>query len=156
MLTKLQPETINDLDYPSITVASTPDKLLNNIKLEFSYPVYFTEDIFNPVNLQLVNVFSAHATEKSPVCVFLDQGIVDKNSDLLSQIDNYFNSYRSRLKQLGTPMLIPGVKSVKQIRKFWKLSIASFTMKSRSTCICPGYRRWRCIGCRWLCCGYHS
>ncbi|MDT8363291.1 MAG: 3-dehydroquinate synthase [Nitrosomonas sp.] len=108
MLTKLQPETINDFDYPSITASSAPDKLLNNIKLELSYPVYFTKNIFNTVNLQLVNAFSVNVTDKSLVCIFLDQGVADENPDLLSQIDNYFNSYRSRLRQLGAPMLIPG------------------------------------------------
>lgn len=82
------------------------DCLQNNIKTEVSYPVYFTKDAFNPDNLQLADVLSSDLTEKNPVCIFLDQGLVDKNANLLKQIGNYFAVHR--LKQRGLPILIPG------------------------------------------------
>jgi len=83
-----------------------PNGLYNSIKLEFIYPVYFARDIFNPDNLLLADTFSTISSGKTPICIFLDQGLTDTNQNLINQINKYFITHH--LKQCGFPMLIPG------------------------------------------------
>lgn len=81
----------------------------NTISLEFSYTVYFHEDVFHPENSSLTDIVSElDHKKKNNICVFIDQGVIDHHSDLIEKIHQYFENYRTQLRLLAHPFLVPG------------------------------------------------
>tara|TARA_R110002073_G_scaffold259484_2_gene422574 strand:- start:7208 stop:8389 length:1182 start_codon:yes stop_codon:yes gene_type:complete len=86
----------------------------NSIRLQFTYGVYFSYDVFNLENLDLVNIVSKIEPESiSAMSVFVDQGVLDSNRGLLDKIFLYFQTYRTRLRLLGEPLALPGGEGCK-------------------------------------------
>lgn len=86
------------------------DVIQNNIKLEFSYDVYFSRDVFSLQNFDLVNLISKIDAKKiNTVSVFIDRGVIEGgHRNLVDKVLRYLKAHYSKMKLLGSPLLVPG------------------------------------------------
>lgn len=88
---------------------SEAESIQNCIHLQFTYEVYFSKDVFNSKNLDFVNVISkTNADNKSTVIIFIDQGLLNCQHELLNNIHQYFHTHHEKLTLAGNPVPIPG------------------------------------------------
>lgn len=81
----------------------------NNIQLQFTYGVYFSKDVFDLGNLDLVNIVSKiDPGNKSAMSIFVDQGVLDSHHGLKDKICRYFQTYHTKLRLLDEPLPLPG------------------------------------------------
>ena len=86
----------------------------NNIHLQFTYDVYFSKDVFNSENIDLVNIISKNSSDnKSTIIIFIDQGLLDCHHKLLNNIRYYFHAHQEKLTLADTPIPIPGGETCK-------------------------------------------
>ena len=69
-----------------------------NIRLEYSHKVYFTKDSFSPKNDTLAEILQPHREgRRTKAVVFVDEGIMDGNPNLVERVTSYFRSRDDRL-----------------------------------------------------------
>ncbi len=80
----------------------------NDVQHNLSYSVYFSRDIFDPKNIELIKILSdISSQDKNKAIVFIDQGLLDQQHDLTGKIRHYFHTHHECLILLGT-YSIPG------------------------------------------------
>jgi 3-dehydroquinate synthase len=84
-----------------------------SFSVPFSYPVYFTRDVFNPKHPLLASVFGPHEGGRPHrVIVCLDAGVVRANPKLPARIMAYFGKHAA-LDLLAPPEIIIGGEQAK-------------------------------------------
>jgi hypothetical protein len=80
-----------------------------NIRLEYSHKVYFTKDSFSPKNDTLAEILQPHREgRRTKAVVFVDEGIMDGNPNLVERVTSYFRSRDDRLDLVCPPEFIRG------------------------------------------------
>lgn len=79
--------------------------------VNFQYRVCFTRNLFDPKNSLLAD----HLKAENPAKIFivLDQGVSEAHPDLVSQIQQYFNTYKKDVYLSAAPMVVPGGEASK-------------------------------------------
>ena len=97
-----------------------------NIRLEYSHKVYFTKDSFSPKNDTLAEILQPHREgRRTKAVVFVDEGIMDGNPNLVERVTSYFRSRDDRLDLVCPPEFIRGGEPAKNdwalVEKIWEL-----------------------------------
>ena len=97
-----------------------------NIRQECSHKVYFTKDSFSTKNDTLAEILQPHREGiKTKALVFVDEGIIDGNPNLLEHIASYFRSRDDRINLVCSPHFIQGGEPAKNdwslVEKIWEL-----------------------------------
>nr|WP_299240802.1 3-dehydroquinate synthase [uncultured Halomonas sp.] len=80
----------------------------------FEYPVAFTHGLFRQQNPLLVEMLSLHKEEKQHRClIYIDDGVVTAQPDLVERIQDYFAAHASRMKLVEAPQVVPGGEQIK-------------------------------------------
>ncbi len=84
-----------------------------SFSVKYSYPVHFTEGVFDIENEILKAIIAASGNESSKAIFFIDDGVSRNHPRLVSQILKYADKYKSVIKTNGEPLIIPGGESCK-------------------------------------------
>ncbi|MAL85572.1 MAG: 3-dehydroquinate synthase [Opitutae bacterium] len=85
-----------------------------NIRLDFSHTVYFTNDAFTHKNDTLAEILQPKRPgRKTKAMVYVDEGIIDGNPNLLERIKSYFRSRDDQLDLVCEPEFILGGEPAK-------------------------------------------
>src|SRR4051812_10359286 len=85
-----------------------------SFSINYSYPVYFTRDLFDPANPCLGNALSAVESGKPHrFAMFVDEGVTIAAPNLLARITRYVAAHASTMALAGDIVLVPGGESVK-------------------------------------------
>ena len=77
--------------------------------VNFEYPVYYSQGVFEPENRALVDTVTRLELNKlHRVIVFVDEGVAASWPDLQKMIAAYFKSYSASLELIDVPYLVPG------------------------------------------------
>lgn len=89
-------------------------RLQQEFKVQFTYDVLFTRNLFAVDNPVLLDVLG-QLTHRPPARVWLviDQGVVDRHPNLPAQIDTYFSARPAVAEQIAPPKIIAGGESAK-------------------------------------------
>lgn len=94
--------------------ASWIDTHRQSFSINYTYPVYFTRDLFDPANPCLANAVSAIEPQKCQRCaVFVDEGVTIAAPHLLTGIARYAASHASSVALAGDIVVVPGGEAVK-------------------------------------------
>lgn len=95
-------------------LAKVRSVLWNAFEVRFDFPVIFTDAMFAPANLALVEAVSRREADKVHKClVFVDGGVLEGQPDLLAGIAAYFAAHADRLDLVAAPEVIMGGEAVK-------------------------------------------
>ena len=88
--------------------------------------VYFTKDSFSTKNDTLAEILQPNREGiKTKALVFVDEGIIDGNPNLIEHISSYFRSREDRLNLVCSPEFIRGGEPAKNdwslVEKIWEL-----------------------------------
>jgi 3-dehydroquinate synthase len=88
--------------------------LHQEIRVNFRYGVYFTEDVFAPHNPLLAEIVAGGGEElPRKILVVVDSGLHEHHPHLLEEIAGYLGHYPDRLRLACPPVLVPGGERVK-------------------------------------------
>jgi 3-dehydroquinate synthase len=88
--------------------------LHQDIRVNYRYGVYFTEDVFAPHNPLLAEIIAGGGEEPAKkILVVVDRGFHQHHPHLLADIDGYLGHYSDHLSLAGPPLLVPGGEQVK-------------------------------------------
>ncbi len=95
-----------------------------NIRLDCSHTVYFTKDSFSSKNDTLADILQPKREGKrTKAMIFLDEGIIDGNPNLIERINSYFRSRDERLDLVCNPQFIKGGEPAKNdwtlVERIW-------------------------------------
>ena len=94
--------------------ASWIDTHRQSFSINYSYPVYFTRDLFDPANPCLTNAVSAIEPQKRHRCaVFVDEGVTIAAPNLLTRITRYAAEHATSVAIAGDVIVVPGGEAVK-------------------------------------------
>jgi 3-dehydroquinate synthase len=80
----------------------------------YEYPVYFTEQLFDPENTVLRDALARVEPDKRHRCViFVDEGVSSARASLVAQIEDYTQHHRDHLDLATAPVIIPGGEKIK-------------------------------------------
>ncbi|TGE22310.1 3-dehydroquinate synthase [Hymenobacter aquaticus] len=83
-------------------------------QVSFSYPVYFTEELFRPDNSVLRTVLTqADALGPRRAVVVLDSGVVAHHPHIQTNIAQYFTAHAEALQLNGEPLVVAGGEACK-------------------------------------------
>lgn len=90
------------------------DHLQQEFSVRFSYPVLFTDDLFNPTNLLFADFFTAStgATRRKLLFV-IDSGVADTHPNLTDSIRTYVAQHLPMLDLIDDLLLIAGGEGAK-------------------------------------------
>lgn len=97
-----------------------------NIRLENSHTVFFTRESFSTKNNTLAEILQPKLEgRRTKTLVFVDEGIMDGNPNLIDQINSYFRSREERLNLVCPPKFIKGGEPAKNdwglVESIWSL-----------------------------------
>lgn len=97
-----------------------------NIRLENSHTVFFTRESFSTKNNTLAEILQPKLEgRRTKTLVFVDEGIMDGNPNLIDQINCYFRSREERLNLVCPPQFIKGGEPAKNdwglVESIWSL-----------------------------------
>ena len=102
-------------------MSSSYSYIRKNIRLESSHMVFFTRDSFSTKNDTLAEILQPHREgRRTKALVFVDEGIVDGNPNLLEEISRYFRARDEQLQLVCPPNLSKGENRQKTIGPWWK------------------------------------
>lgn len=82
--------------------------------VRYSYPVYFTEDVFDPANRVLCDaVIRLEPDRRHRLAVFVDRAVVEAWPGLMQRIGAYARAYPGQIELPAEPMAMPGGEAVK-------------------------------------------
>lgn len=82
--------------------------------VDFSFPVYFTEAVFDPANRVLLDVVDRFASAHRPrVFLVIDGNVASARPELGAMIRRYFDAHSDEIEQLGSPLLVTGGEASK-------------------------------------------
>lgn len=82
--------------------------LKQRFSVNFEYPVYFTEGLFEEENLTLANIFIQNPEYKPKIIFFIDSNVNKNHINLINEIEVYFKKYDNLPTLVGKPIIIPG------------------------------------------------
>ena len=82
--------------------------LQQQFTVSFSYPVIFTQDLFAPQNLELVNMVNQGGHEHSRALVVLDSEVNRLTPGLSERISRYADAHAAQLEFVAPPFIIRG------------------------------------------------
>lgn len=80
--------------------------LQRSIQVSWQLRVFFTEDVFAPINPLLEQVLTDVAPRK--VLVVLEDSLAQSQPDLEDDVTQYFSTRSARLKLIRSPLFVPG------------------------------------------------
>ncbi len=90
------------------------DLYMQQFAVPFSYPVYFTQEVFRPDNTVFVEALSRLDAERCHrFVVFIDEGVAAAWDDLAGSIGRYAEHHAESLDLVAPPEVIPGGEIVK-------------------------------------------
>ncbi len=100
------------------TGGSTPevggDVYVQQFAVPFSYPVYFTDNVFAHDNPVFVNALTRlEADRRHKLVVFIDEGVASAWKDLPAAISRYAEANADVLDLVAKPEIVPGGEAVK-------------------------------------------
>lgn len=97
------------------------DKITQAFKVDFAYPVFFAQNIFDPGNTILKDLISSKEGRKIKAAFVIDSGVLEYNSSLIADIKQYFKPLADHLV-LTEPMVIQGGEESKNdLKEFQKV-----------------------------------
>lgn len=88
--------------------------LQREITVSFSYPVHFTEGLFDAGNSLLTElVRSSSSTGPKKMLVVLDQGVLDQHPGLLEEINAYATAYQDAISLCHPALVVTGGEPAK-------------------------------------------
>ena len=107
-------------------MSSSYSYIRKNIRLESSHMVFFTRDSFSTKNDTLAEILQPHREgRRTKALVFVDEGIIDGNPNLLDEISRYFRARDEQLQLVCSPQFIKGGEQAKNdwslVEKIWTL-----------------------------------
>ena len=94
--------------------ASWTETHRQSFSIDYSYPVYFTRDLFDPANPCLRGALSAIEPEKRHrFAMFVDEGVTIAAPNLLARITQHAAAHASTMALAGDIVVIPGGEAVK-------------------------------------------
>lgn len=85
-----------------------------NISVDFTYDVHFTEHLFDPDNSLLADVLQGDGgSGPRKVLAVLDEGMLEHHTDILGQMQEYEERYEDVLTWAGDPIVVPGGEQAK-------------------------------------------
>lgn len=96
---------------PSSQVATGPDSSLYSQTIHTSahYPIYFTNDAFNPSNPCLLQaVTHAELNRRHRLLAIIDKGVLKARPHLSSSLTGYINHYERHMEMTALPYIVPG------------------------------------------------
>jgi 3-dehydroquinate synthase len=87
---------------------------VQKFSVPFDYPVYFTEDVFAPDNLHLIEAIARkEPSRRHRTCVIVERAVADAWPRLLDDIGGYVRHHRSRLALAAEPWVVGGGEAAK-------------------------------------------
>src|SRR5262245_17480097 len=94
--------------------ASWTETRQQSFSISYSYPVYFTRDVFDPANPCLARALSRFESDKRHrVALFVDEGVTLAAPNLLARIARYATLHHSVMTIAGDIVIMPGGEAVK-------------------------------------------
>jgi 3-dehydroquinate synthase len=90
------------------------ESIRQKFTVEFSYPVHFTERLFEIQNTLLADLIS-HDNSPAPrkILFVIDSGVAEAHPELAKQIEKYIKHYHLIFKWCDAPLIIPGGEDAK-------------------------------------------
>lgn len=92
--------------------------LKQKFSVDFEYPVYFTEGLFEEENLTLANIFINDSKYKPKIIFFIDSNVNKNHINLTNQIELYFQKYKHLPTLVEKPIIIPGGEITKNTTEY--------------------------------------
>ncbi len=97
---------------PTDSISTTT--AMQEFDIRYSYPVSFTYDLFNPENPLLKDTLClADKTKQHRFVIFLDEGVLSGQPDLLSQISEYAKKHSQSLDLVTDVVHMPAGEKIK-------------------------------------------
>jgi 3-dehydroquinate synthase len=94
--------------------ASWTETRQQSFSISYSYPVYFTRDVFDPGNPCLARALSRFESDKRHrIALFVDEGVTLAAPNLLARIARYAAAHQSVMTIAGDIVIVPGGEAVK-------------------------------------------
>ena len=87
-----------------------------SIQVGWSLRVFFTEDVFAPLNSVLKDALADSTSRK--IIVVLENSLALAQPDISRQIENYFSAHAEKLQLVSPPILVEGGERAKNSNKF--------------------------------------
>jgi 3-dehydroquinate synthase len=85
-----------------------------NFVVPYEFPICFTENLFDPANTTLSDVLRRLEPDQRHRClVFIDQGLVDAQPDLIGKITAYAAAHHDHMTLVADPIRVPGGEKIK-------------------------------------------
>jgi len=85
-----------------------------SFSIQYSYPVSFTYDLFDPANTLLKDTVCLGGTHKQhKLIVFVDAGVLDGQADLAARIARYAEAYAEHINVVRAPVVIQAGERLK-------------------------------------------
>ncbi|MEX2602260.1 MAG: 3-dehydroquinate synthase [Balneolaceae bacterium] len=88
-------------------------KIEQRFSVSFSYPVHFTEGLFEQDNPLLADLAGTPGKKPSDILFVLDRGVCDHQPDLQERIEAYAEAYRNKIRIAGSWVQFPGGETAK-------------------------------------------
>jgi 3-dehydroquinate synthase len=87
---------------------------LQRFAVNYEYPVYFTNGLFDPANTTLKDTLTRlERTRRHRCLVFVDEGVVGARPRLLADIEAYAKAHASAIELVVTPITVSGGEQIK-------------------------------------------
>lgn len=99
-------------DYPD-------DTTWQSFSVSYSYPVCFTQNLFAPNNPTLLNTLQLKETNKQHrIIVFIDEGVVSAQPNVVHAIDKYVSAYHRQIKLVCSPLIMVSGEKIKSDERY--------------------------------------
>ena len=95
-------------------------QIQQRVRVDFTYPCVFTEGVFLPGNLDLVEALRPGLVVgcAAKVLVVIDSGVAEQHPDLVAGVSAYCLHYRDTFTLVAAPCIVPGGELVKHDDKY--------------------------------------
>ncbi|MCB1755535.1 MAG: 3-dehydroquinate synthase [Gammaproteobacteria bacterium] len=106
--------------------------LKQKFAVEYNYPVYFSEHIFDPENRLLRDIVDQAGMARHKIMLVIDSGVLDANPDIVQKVKAYCEKFSSTLQLTGEPLIVKGG----EVCKMAPLEVKQFYDKVAEEAIC--------------------
>lgn len=97
------------------------DKITQAFTVDFSYPVLFTQNIFDSGNSTLKDLISSKEGRKIKAALVIDSGVLDHNSLLITEVKQYFKPLEDHIILIEPLVIQGGEESKNDLKAFQKV-----------------------------------
>lgn len=119
-----------------------PTRIVESLQIDFSYPVFFTKDLFSPGSTAFLEAVRFDNPKKEyRSLVIVDEGLHLAQPELSASIQAYFEGNSETLQLLAEPIVVPGGEQAKNdTRLALRIieSIRDLNIDRHSLVICAG------------------